>query len=181
SRTKSRVGNRSRRRLHEHALRRRRLEAGTRENLLSPPRLTRRLLAAGQRVRSDRHAQPDRDRHEREPAGDGGLPMRRTPTTCTRGKVVTTHEHLPGCDSSPATLLFGSDSSVADNRFCSDVAMPSHTEQHPPREVDAPCDPNTRTCPAPADPLPPDAWTSMERAPQMLVWLAGRGWAVTGS
>ena len=65
------------------------------KELLRTSRFARRLLGRGQRVRADRHAESDRDYNERDPDGDRGLPMIRTPTSCARGKVVAVHERLP--------------------------------------------------------------------------------------
>src|SRR5205085_5083489 len=54
--------------------------------------LSRRLLRAGQHVRTDRGPEHDRNRHERNPSRDGGLPVFRAPPTGTRGKIEPVHK-----------------------------------------------------------------------------------------
>ena len=50
---------------------------------------------AGQRLCTDRRPERDRDHHERHPHRNSGLPVRRAPTRCARGKVVSLHEPAP--------------------------------------------------------------------------------------
>ena len=94
-RAEGRVSDGSRLRANDDAFCRRGVESGACEQLLGTSRFARRLLGRGQCVRADRHAESDRDYNERDPDGDRGLPMTRTPTSCTSGKVVAVHETAP--------------------------------------------------------------------------------------